>query len=452
MSKANQLQQYQKMTTLPIPRLVISLGIPTVISMLVTNIYNLADTYFVGRLGTSASGAVGVIFGLMSIIQAVGFMLGQGAGSILARRLGQKDEESAGIYASVSFFLALIMGVVFTVTALILIDPLLDLLGCTTTILPYAKKYATYILLATPAMMCCFVLNNVLRFEGKARLAMIGLVSGGILNMVGDPIFMFIFNMGIDGAGLSTALSQYISFMILLSIFLLKKTQSVISLKNFLKITPSKTWEIFTIGLPSLVRQGLSSISIMLLNQCARNYGDSAVAAMSIVSRISFFFFAIGLGLGQGFQPVCSFNYGAKLYSRVKEAFKFTLKISGIVIGIFALCGIFFAPFLISLFRNDPLVIQKGHLALILHCIALTTHPISVMANMTFQSTGNKLPALISSMMRSGLYFIPVLLILHGLFGFVGVQCAQPLADLLSALTVMPMITKFFAKLPADGK
>lgn len=441
--------QYEKMTKTPIPRLVISLGIPTTISMLVTNIYNMADTFFVGQLGTSASGAIGIVFGFMSIIQAFGFMYGQGAGSIISRRLGQKNAESASGYASISFFLSLISGAVIAIFGFLYMNPILKLLGSTPTIMPYARQYVTYIMLASPLMMSCFVMNNILRFEGKASLAMIGLVAGGVLNIVCDPIFIFIFKMGVAGAGLATALSQCVSFVILLSIFLLGKTESKISLKYF-SFDFKKIWEIVSTGFPSLIRQGLTSISTMILNQCAMAYGDAAIAAMSIVSRINFFMFAIGLGMGQGFQPVCGYNYGAGKFSRVREAYRFTLLVSEIALGVFAIICFFFSPTVVGWFRNDVEVIAIGAVALRYQCVALFFQPLSVMSNMTFQSTGQRGIATLTSVLRSGMYFIPLVILLSHFFGLWGIEASQAISDILTFLTILPFIVIFFIRLPAD--
>ncbi|MBQ8281820.1 MAG: MATE family efflux transporter [Lachnospiraceae bacterium] len=438
--------QFKKMTETPIPKLVLGLGIPTTISMLVTNIYNMADTYFVGKLGTSASGAVGIVFGFMALIQALGFMFGQGAGSIISRALGAKDEETANVYASTSFFCSLVTGVVVAVVSAFFTEPILHALGSTDTILPYAKDYIIMIIIACPFIMSSFVLNNILRYEGKAALAMIGLVTGGILNIIGDPILIFTCNMKILGAGLSTAVSQMISFAILLSMFLRKKTQAKISIK-YVRIKPQIIWNIVSTGLPALTRQGLSSISTMLLNNLAGAYTDAAVAAMSIVNRLNFFMFAIGLGIGQGFQPVCGFNYGAKKYKRVKEAFKFTFLVGMVTLGVMAVIGLLLSPGLVGIFRDDPEVIKIGTPALRYSCIALFFQPLSVMANMTFQSTGNRGLAVFSSMLRSGLYLIPILLILEPMLGITGIQLAQPVADILSFFTVLPFIYRFIKKL-----
>jgi putative MATE family efflux protein len=437
------------MTKEPVGRLVVTLGIPTTISMLVTNIYNMVDTMFVGKLGTSASGAVGIIFGFMSILQAFGFMFGQGAGSIISRRLGNKDTESASVVASTSFFSAMFMGALIGIIGLVFNTQIVMMMGSTDTILPYAKTYSTYIMIAAPFMTSTFTLNNILRFEGKASLAMVGLMSGALLNIIGDPIFMFGLNMGIAGAGLSTALSQFVSFLILLFMFLSGRTQSRLSIRRF-----TRDWHImFDIvgtGFPSLVRQGLQAVATMVLNQQARVYGDAAVAAMSIVSRISFFIFAVGLGIGQGFQPVCGFNYGAKKFGRVKAAFRFTLVLSEVLIGTVAIIGLIFSNEAIAIFRDDIDVIAFGTPALRYQCLGLFLNPLIVLSNMTLQSTGQKGWATLLALTRSGLYFIPLLYILSNTLGAFGIQIAQPVADILSFSTALPVIVHFLKKLPAD--
>ena len=443
--------QYEIMTKTSIPKLIIRLSIPTILSMLVTNIYNMADTAFVGQLGNSASGAVGVVFGFMAILQAVGFMFGQGSGSIVARLLGARDKDKAGTIASTGFFCAMLLGFVIEILGFLFLDPLVMALGSTETIAPFAKTYISFILLAAPFMTTSFVMNNILRYEGKASLGMIGLMTGGILNMIGDPIFMFAFDMGIAGAGLSTAISQFVSFCVLLSMFLSGKTQSKLSVR---KITRefNVLFDIVATGFPSLVRQGLQAVSTMILNQQARIYGDAAVAAMSIVSRISFFIFAVGLGIGQGFQPVCGFNYGARKFSRVKEAFSFTLVAGEVLLGIFAVAGLLFSNQAIAVFRDDAEVIAFGTPALRYQCMALFLNPLIVLSNMTLQSTGQRAWATFLSMMRSGLYLIPMIYILTYTMGARGIQLAQPVSDVLSFATALPVIVNFIRKLPEDER
>ncbi len=450
MDKTREISQYEKMTTWPIPKLVITLGIPTTISMLVTNIYNMADTYFVSELGNSASGAVGVVFGLMAIIQAFGFMFGHGAGSIIARKLGQKDTHSASVFASLSITACLAVGTLIGILGLIFLDPLMWLLGSTDTILPFSKDYGMYILIAAPLTMTSFALNNILRYEGKAFFAMIGLTIGGVLNMLLDPILIFGFDMGIAGAGLSTAISQVVSFFILISMFFRGKTLSKLSVK-FAKENPRGIFEIMATGFPSFCRQGLSSIATMTLNNLAGEVGgDAAVAAMSVVNKITFFIFAVGLGIGQGFQPVASFNYGAKMYSRVKKAFFFTFGAGELLLGVFVVVGLLFSNSLIGLFRDDPTVIEIGTLSLKLQLLALFFHPLTICANMLFQSIGENKKATFLSLLRSGILFIPVLLILTKAFGLFGVQSSQAIADVLAFFVSAPLVLRFLKNLPED--
>ncbi len=438
--------QFKKMTETPVPRLVIKLGIPTTISMLVTNIYNMADTYFVGEIGTSASGAVGVVFGLMAILQAVGFMFGHGAGSIISRRLGAKDGEFATKIASTSFFFALFSGIAIMLFGFLFLTPLMRILGSTDTILPYAKTYAGCILIAAPFMVSSCVLNNILRYEGRASMAMIGLTTGGILNIFGDFILMRIYDMGVLGAGVATAVSQTISFFILLFMFISGKTQSKLSIKKISEDISDLSM-ICKTGLPSLMRQGLSSISTMVLNGYAGIWGDAAVAAMTIVNRICFFIFAVALGIGQGFQPVSAFNYGAKKFGRVRSAFCFTLLIGEVLLGALAIIGMFLSPYLVEIFRNDPEVIRIGTVALKAQLIALFVQPLVVCANMLFQSVGKNGVATFLSMLRSAICFLPTIVIMTTLFGLTGVQLSQTIADVIAFFISLPFTLGFLHKL-----
>lgn len=450
MQARQEMTQYKKMTVTPIPRLVLTLSVPSIISMLVNNIYNLVDTAFVGRLGTSASGAVGVVFGFMAIIQAFGFMFGQGSGSILSRALGHQDKESASLHASAGFFGALLGGLLITVIGFLWLDDIVMILGSTETIAPYAKTYITYILIASAFMSSSLTLNNILRYEGKAALGMIGLMTGAVLNMIGDPILMFGLDMGIAGAGLSTAASQIISWLILLFMFLSGKTESKLSVRKALQAGPAVYGNIMATGFPSLLRQGLNSLNTVLLNaQCAL-YGDAAVAGMSIVARIIFFAFSIALGVGQGFQPVSAFNYGAGKYSRVRKGYRVTVIISEGIIIVGCTLLLIFSGHLIGLFRDDPEVIAVGTRALRLQALAHLFLPICMTTEMLFQSTGKRLGASFLSALRNGLLFIPLLLILSHFRGIAGIQETQPLAILMSVPVTLPFAMAFFRKLPKE--
>lgn len=449
MKQQDEQKQYEYLTKTPVSKLVIQLGIPTTVSMLVTNIYNMADTYFVGKIGTSASGAVGIVFGLMAIIQAVGFMFGHGGGSVISRKLGAKDTEQATCIASTSFFLCVIAGILIEVFGLLFLTPLMKLLGSTDTILPFAKEYAACILAAAPFMCASFVLNNILRYEGKALFAMIGLVTGGILNIFGDWLLIAKFQMGIIGAGIATAVSQVISFAILLSVFFSGKTISKLKI-NKVSFHFSVVFDIVFTGLPSLVRQGLTSISTMVLNSCAGAYGDPAIAAMTIVNKICFFVFAIGLGIGQGFQPVAAFNYGAKKYRRVKKAFFFTFFAGEAFLGAFAIIGMIISGSLIGIFRDDPEVIRIGTFALRVQFLALFFQPICVCTNMLFQSIGKNASATFLATLRSGLAFIPTIIILTKLYGLLGVEISQTVGDVITFIISVPFTVYFFKHLPKE--
>jgi len=439
--------QLNKLATQSIPRLIIGLGIPTTISMLITTLYNLADTYFVSSLGTSQSGAVGVVFALMAVFQAFGFMYGQGAGSIISRRFGAGDDKEANTIGSLAFFLAIVTGIIIALIGMIFLEPFMKLLGSTGTILVYSREYAKWVLLAAPFMIGSNVLNNILRYEGKAFLAMIGLAAGAVLNIIGDPVLIYGLGLGIDGAGISTAASQMIGFFILLYMFIGGKSKTILSFKNII-FDFSRILDICATGLPSLIRQGMASVSTMVLNYYAARFGqDAAVAAMSIVGRVNFFTFAVGLGIGQGFQPVAAFNYGAGQYKRVKKGFYFTWAAGQAIILLFMIVGIPLAGEIVTFFRNDPEVIAVGEFALRMQLAVLVFCPLSVCSNMLLQSTGQKFSASFLSLLKNGLYFIPLMVILANSFGILGVQIAQPISDVLTVLTCIPFTISFLKKL-----
>lgn len=438
--------QFLKMTETPVPTLVLTLAGPTILSMLITSIYNLADTFFVGQISTSASGAVGVVSSLMAIIQALGFMLGHGAGTIISRSLGSQNDAAATRFASTSFFTALALGGLLGLGGLTFLSPFMMLLGSTETILPHACAYAVPILLAAPLMMSSLVMNNILRYEGKANLAMIGLVTGGILNILLDPVLIFGFGMGTAGAGVATALSQGVSFCILLFMFLRGKTVSRFRLGAITR-SGSEFGQILLGGLPSFGRQGLNSIGGMLLNIAARSYGDAAVAGMSIVSRIFSFMLSVALGVGQGFQPVASFNYGARKYHRVRHACLFTIQASFCLMSVLILLCWFNASPLIRLFRDDPAVTAVALPAFRYQCLAMFLQPVMVASNMLFQSIGKAGRATFLSCCRQGIFFLPLILLLPQVWGLVGIEVCQPIADVLTFCVSAPFLLSFLREL-----
>ncbi len=316
MAKQTPQEKYVEMTQTPVERLIAKLAVPTIISMLITTIYNMADTFFIGMISTAASGAVGVSFSVMAIIQALGFFFGQGAGANISQALGSQDTKRANELASTGFFSALFCGGVVGVVGMVFMKPLVYFLGATDTIYPHCVAYLQWILIGAPWMCASFVLNNLLRFEGNAFRAMVGLTTGGVLNMVLDPLFIFGFDMGIAGAALATIISQLVSFCILL--FQLNRYSTVsVSIKSF-RPGVRMYAAITRAGLPSLLRQSIASVGTICLNTAARPFGDAAISAMAIIGRITMFSNSAMLGFGQGFQPVCGFNYGAMLYDRVK--------------------------------------------------------------------------------------------------------------------------------------
>ena len=446
-SKTASELQFMKMTETPIPKLITSLAIPTIISMLVTSIYNMADTFFVSKLGTSATGAVGIVFSLMAIIQAVGFTLGMGAGSLISRLMGQKKQEEAQEVASTSFFTAILFGLLLTFFGLVFIDPFMDLLGATDTILPYARGYARYILLGASIMSASFVLNNLLRCQGRAIYSMVGIGLGGVLNIALDPLFIFVLDLGISGAAIATLISQCISFSILLFFVCSDKSDDHIHLKSISR-RPIIYAQIIKTGLPTLARQGLASAANIALNVNAAVYGDAAVAAMSVVGRIFMFIISAIIGFGQGFQPVVGFNYGAKKYDRVREAYWFTVKVGTVFLTVMAVLGFFLAPQAIAILRKDDAeVIAIGAFCMRAQCIFLPTQPFVVASNMLFQSIGKSWRATFLSAARQGIFFLPAIILLPMLLELTGVQIAQSAADALTFLVTVPFVISFFREL-----
>lgn len=439
--------QFIKMTETPVPKLIISLAIPTIISMLVTAIYNMADTFFVAKLGTSASGAVGIVFSLMAVIQAIGFTLGMGSGSLISRLLGAKQNERANEIASSGFFTAILFGSLLTIFGLLNLDNLMRILGASKTILPYASSYATYILIGAPIMCASFVLNNILRSEGRAKFAMIGIAFGSILNIFLDPIFIFVLDMGISGAAIATLISQATSFCILLSSVIRGVTVSRLNIK-FMSKNISTYILIVKTGLPSFARQGLASLSTVLLNLCAVGYGDAAVAALSIFNKVFMFIFSVVIGFGQGFQPVVGYNYGAKKYDRVKKSCFFTFKVGMTIMLIGSVLVFAFAPEIVKLFINDDLeVISIGTSCLRAQCIVMPFIPFCTVCNMTFQMIGKSWTATFLSSTRQGLFFIPILFIGNAVFGLRGIECTQALADMASCILSIPFARGFLKEL-----
>ena len=444
-----QEQKFHQMTEEPVGQLICRLALPCIISMLVTAFYNMADTFFVGMLkSNSATGAVGVVFSLMAIIQAVGFFLGHGSGNFISRELGKHNYEEASNMAATGFFSALAAGLLICVLGQIFLEPLAYLLGSTDTILPYAKAYLRVILIGAPWMTASLVLNNQLRFQGSAAYAMVGIASGAVLNIGLDPLLIFVFGMGVAGAAWATIFSQFVSFCLLL-IGCTKGGNLHIHISR-VQLKWSYYAMIIKGGLPSLARQGLASVATICLNQAARSYGDAAIAAMSVVQRIMMFGASAMIGFGQGFQPVCGFNYGARLYHRVKEGFWFCVKTSTVFLFAVGTLGFIFAPQLVALFRDDPQVISYGATALRFQCVTFCFQGWVVMSNMMLQTIGRTAPATFLAMARQGVFFIPLVWILSAAFGMLGIQMTQTVSDCLTLICAIPIQLKVLRELSAS--
>lgn len=438
--------KYIQMTETPMPKLVTSMAVPAMASTLITTIYNMADTFFVSQISTSASAAVGVVFAVMSLIQALGGGFGMGAGSIISRKLGEKKDDEANMYASCAFFGALSFGAAILIIGLAFLEPLMRLLGATETMLPYAKDYARYIFIAAPIMCSSFVLNSVMRSQGKAIMAMVGMSLGGVLNMALDPLLIFTFDMGISGAAIATALSQLISYIVMWVMFT--------SRDSIVRISPSRLskhfgdyFTVLKIGFPTMCRQGLASVASALLNVQASVYGDAAVAAITISNRVYLFVRNLVLGIGQGFQPVAGYNYGAGKLKRVKEAFNFSVAVATVICMVF--CGLiwFNADSVISWFRaDDAEVIRIGTTALRFVAAVMPFMAFSTFVNQLYQCLGFAKQATVLASSRQGIFYVPLIFILPALFGLTGVQMAQPMSDLCTFFLCIPFQIWFFRK------
>ena len=447
-TKEAENKRYEMLVNGNIRRVIPRLAIPTIISMMVSAIYNMADTFFVSQLGTSASGAVGIIFSAMAIIQALSFTIGMGSGNYMARCLGAGQKEDGETAVSVAFFTGMILGTGLGIVCLLHIDQVVMLLGATETIKPYAVEYARYIFIATPFMMCSFIMNNLLRLQGLAAFAMVGITTGGILNIILDPIFIFALGLGTSGAAIATGLSQFISFCILLAQCNLRKECISIRFKNF-RPSFSLYGRIVYGGFPSLTRQGMASIATIVLNTTAHPYGDAAIAAMAIVNRLVYFVNSAVIGFGQGFQPVCAFSYGAKKYARVRQAYLYCVKFTTCILLAVCAAGFLVSGHVISLFRrDDPQVIAIGTLALQLQITTMWMNGFLTMSNMMSQSIGYGFRATLLALSRQGLFLIPILLAAARFLGLLGIQAAQPIADVCTLVLTIWIVHGIFKEFP----
>ena len=443
------IDNYTYLTQAPVHRVIITMAIPTIISMLVTGLYNIADTFFVGKIDTQATAAVGVVFSLMFFVQAMGFFFGHGSGNYISRELGARRHENAIKMASTGFFSSFLVGVIVLILGEIFLTPLSLMLGSTPTILPYTEEYMQVILLGAPFLTSSLTLNNQMRLQGNAKFAMFGIVTGAMLNVILDPLLIFTCGLGVSGAAWATVIGQAVSFVIL---FLMTRRGENIAI-HFRNFSPSlqRYKEIFYGGSPSMMRQGLACIATMSLNLAAGAYGDSAIAAMSIVGRIAMLSFAVVIGLGQGFQPVCGFCYGAGLYDRLKEAYRFTVIIGTSFLIVICIIGWIISGSLIGVFRDDPKVIAIGVVALRWQLCTFPLNSLILASNMLAQTCRKPWRANILAAARQGLFFIPLIFILPSYFGLLGVEMCQAVSDVLSFTLTVPIVIYTFREFTREA-
>lgn len=445
-----QRDNYTFLTREPIHRVILTMAVPTIISMLITSLYNIADTFFVGQLDTQSIAAVGVVFSVMFFIQAISFFFGNGSGNYISRELGARRHGNARKMVSTGFFYALFCGILIMIVGELLLKPLSLWLGSTPTILPYTEEYMGIVLLGAPFVTSSLCLNNQMRFQGNARYAMWGIISGAVLNVVLDPLFIFVFDMGVAGAAVATVVGQAAGLALLLCMSHYGKTITV----HWRDFSPKWVYvrEIIAGGTPSLSRQGLGCISVVMLNLVAGTYGDAAIAAMSIVNRITMFVFSMVVGLGQGFQPFCGFCYGAHLYERLRKGYVFSVKLGTAFLVLIGGIGFIFAGFIVSVFRDDAAVIEIGSAALRCQLITYPLCTFIMMSNMLMQTIRKPLRANILAAARQGLFFIPLIVILPRLFGLLGVEICQAVSDFLSFCLSVPIVWTGFRKMASDGQ
>lgn len=421
-----------------IHRIIPKLALPTIISMMIMSFYNMADTFFVSQIGKAATAAAGINFSLMGIIQAFGMSFGVGAGSYISRLLGAKKDEEASRTLSTAFFSSMATGAVMMVLGLVFMRPLVRLMGATPDIIDYSIDYASFILYAAPFMAGSFVLNQCLRAEGSAIFSMIGMGIGAVINLILDPIFIFGFGWEVAGASAATAISQVISFLILLFPFLKKRSLLRLSPK-LITYNKAIVTEIAKMGTPTLLRTCLMSVSSIVVNNIAGSFSTAALAAIAVVNRFMMFIGSALIGFGQGFQPVAGYNWGAKRYDRVWKAFSFSsiVGIAGMVV--FSTVVAVFAKSIMSAFSNEPHVIDIGVFSIRLQCLAMPIHAWVIVVNMLFQALGRGVNAAVLSLSRQAICFIPAVIVLSLLFGVWGLAAAQAASDGLSLLIALPM-------------
>lgn len=430
-----------------IPKALLSMGIPTMIGMLVNAFYNLVDAYFVGGLGESQMGAISVVYPLGQVVVGLGLLFGNGAASYISRLLGRGDKENANKVASTALYGSVSVGAVIIIISMVFLHPILKLLGATDSILPFAATYASVYIVSCIFNVFNVTMNNIVTSEGAAKTTMCALLTGAVLNIALDPLFIYVFDLGVAGAAIATAISQVVSTCVYLTYIFRKKSVFHFRVKNC-TYTKETLSEIFKIGIPTLVFQILTSVSISLINNAAGDYGDSAIAGMGVVTRLISMGSLSVFGFIKGFQPIAGYSYGAKKFDRLREAIKTSILWSTAFCVIFGVILALFPTIIVSRFTKcDAEMIRIGAASLRANGISIMLFGFYTVYSSLFLALGKGREGFILGACRQGICFIPVILLLPIVWGLNGIMYAQPIADVLSAVITVFMAIPLHKKL-----
>ncbi|GFI49653.1 multidrug export protein MepA [Lachnospiraceae bacterium] len=443
----NQSKKMELLGSASIPKALLSMGIPTMIGMLVNAFYNLVDAYFVGGLGESQIGAISVVYPLGQVVVGLGLLFGNGAASYISRLLGRGDKENADKVASTALYSSVSVGAVIIIISMVFLHPILKLLGATDSILPFAATYASVYIVSCIFNVFNVTMNNIVTSEGAAKTTMCALLTGAVLNIALDPLFIYVFDLGVAGAAIATAISQVVSTCVYLIYILRKKSVFHFRVKDC-TYTKENMSEIFKIGIPTLVFQILTSVSISLINNAAGDYGDSAIAGMGVVTRLISMGSLSVFGFIKGFQPIAGYSYGAKKFDRLREAIKTSILWSTVFCVIFGVILALFPAAIVSRFtKGDAEMIRIGAASLRANGISIMLFGFYTVYSSLFLALGKGREGFILGACRQGICFIPVILLLPIVWGLNGIMYAQPIADMLSAVITVFMAIPLHKKL-----
>ena len=430
-----------------VPKALASLAIPTILSQLITMIYNLADTLYIGQTGNPYMVAgVSLSFPLFFIIVAVANLVGIGGGSLISRMLGANRPEEAKRISSFGFWLGIGLSLIYSITVLAVMEPLLKLLGASSNTLPYARDYTFWVIVVggVPTAISSS-LAHFLRSEGCAKHASFGIAAGGILNIILDPIFIFPLNMGVKGAAIATMLSNVASMVYFLLIIYRMRERTVLSMspKN-IRLPWVQIKQMLSVGFPAALATLLVCLSNMVINRLSANYGDIALAAFGIVKKIDMIPMSVSMGLSQGMLPLMAYSYAAKNYSRMHSVSNtgrtWAIGFSLICIAVFQIVP----SFLVRVFIPDPETIVLGTKFLRIACLAVPVMQLNFLLNTTFQAMGKGTQSLILSICRQGLFNIPLLFLMEHLAGIFGIIWTQLIADSLTLIIAIGLYSSTF--------